>query len=212
MMQEVLRNFIVFEGIDGTGTTTQLNRLEQHCKLKQIPAQFTCEPTGSEIGKIIRSVLKGTLPYHAETLAYLFAADRAEHLLGKDGIISTCQSGIPVVSDRYFFSSLAYQGITCGDALPQSLNNRFPLPELLIYFSLEPTTADKRIANRASREIFETLSFQTQVKSKFETILCDYEKSDMKIVTIDATKSPDSIEQEIWEACIDIFNRCMQNY
>lgn len=211
-MQETLKNFIVFEGIDGTGTTTQLNRLEQHCKQERIPAQFTCEPTHSEIGKIIRSVLKGTLPYHAETLAYLFAADRSEHLFGKNGIVSLCQSGIPVISDRYFFSSLAYQGITCGDALPRNLNNRFPLPELLFYFSLEPETADKRIASRESREIFETLSFQTQVKHKFETILCTYEKSEMKLIIIDARKSPDSIEQEIWEACSGIFKRCMQNH
>lgn len=211
MMQETLKNFIVFEGIDGTGTTTQLNRLEQHCKQERIPARFTCEPTSSEIGKIIRLVLKGTLPYHAETLAYLFAADRSEHLFGKNGIVSTCQSGLPIISDRYFFSSLAYQGITCGDALPHSLNNRFPLPELLIYFSLEPETAEQRIANRESREIFETLSFQTQVKHKFETILHAYKKSEMHIIIVDARKSPNAIEMEIWEACSTIFNRCMQN-
>ncbi len=212
MMQKVLKNFVVFEGIDGTGTTTQLSRLEQHCNQLQFPAQFTCEPTCSEIGKIIRSVLKGTLSYHAETLAYLFAADRAEHLFGKNGIVSLCQSGIPVISDRYFFSSLAYQGITCGDALPQNLNSRFPLPELLFYFLLEPETAEKRIASRESREIYETLSFQTQVKQKFEAILSTYETSEMKIITIDARKSPDSIEQEIWKACSAIFDRYMQNH
>ena len=204
MMFDVLKKFIVFEGIDGTGTTTQLKRLEAHCETEHITAYFTCEPTDSEIGKLIRAILKGTIPYHAETLAYLFAADRAEHLLGNNGIINSCKNNIPVISDRYIFSSLAYQGLTCGDALVSRLNGHFPLPELLFYFSLEPETAEARIAHRDIKEIFENLSFQSKVKQKFETILAHYGNSGMNIHIIDATKHPDVIEQEIWETCQDI--------
>lgn len=204
MVPEVLKKFIVFEGIDGTGTTTQLKRLEARCTAEQIPVWFTCEPTDSEIGKLIRAVLKGTLPYHAETLAYLFAADRVEHVLGSHGIINSCKNNIPVISDRYVFSSLAYQGLTCGETLIQRLNGYFPLPELLFYFSLEPETAGARIAHRETKEIFEVLSFQSQVKQKFETILAHYKHSGMHIHIIDAQKTPDLIEDEIWETCAAI--------
>jgi len=122
----------VFEGIDGAGTTTQLKRLGNFFKKEELVT--TAEPTDRETGLFLRKMLKGELDFSPRTAAYLFAADRAEHLYGKGGIIENTEKGMFVVSDRYIFSSLAYQSISCGEELPRLLNSPFPLPEILFYF------------------------------------------------------------------------------
>lgn len=85
----ILENFIVFEGIDGAGTTTQLNILKKKCGSNFL---FTAEPSRSPVGKFLRSMLGGNVPVTNETAAYLFAADRNEHLnaditFSEDGIL-----------------------------------------------------------------------------------------------------------------------------
>ena len=80
----ILHNFIVFEGIDGAGTSTQLSILQK--KLPPNRAFFSAEPTTLETGKFLRRILSGEVPVHPQTAAYLFAADRCEHIYGKDGV------------------------------------------------------------------------------------------------------------------------------
>ena len=114
----ILENFVVFEGIDGAGTSTQIEILK-NSEFKD-RFFFTAEPTDSETGKFLRKMLKGDVELDARTSAYLFAADRAEHLWGNSGgncgVERQCRNGKIAVSDRYFFSSLAYQSVTCGEA------------------------------------------------------------------------------------------------
>ena len=129
----VLKNFIVFEGIDGAGTSTQIKRLVNSEPEKYIA---TAEPTGGATGKFLRQMLAGDFKVDEKTNAYLFAADRCEHIFGKDGVKELCDKGKKVVSDRYFFSSMAYQSVSCGDELPKLLNSPFPLPEILFYFEI----------------------------------------------------------------------------
>ena len=135
-MEEKLGNFAVFEGLDGSGTSTQLRLLEQKLAGRAIQNPVflaTYEPTDGAIGKLIRSVLKKDIVIRAETLARLFAADRGEHLYAAGGIIERCRRGELVICDRYTLSSLVYQGIECGIELPRSLNSSFPSPELLLF-------------------------------------------------------------------------------
>ncbi|MBQ8014462.1 MAG: dTMP kinase, partial [Treponema sp.] len=109
----ILRNFIVFEGIDGAGTSTQIEMLKKRPDAHRF--FFTTEPTDSETGKFLRRMLKGDVELDARTSAFLFAADRNEHLFGKGGtncgVVEKAQSGKIVVSDRYLFSSLTYQSV-----------------------------------------------------------------------------------------------------
>lgn len=77
----ILKNFVVFEGIDGAGTSTQINILKEKKEAERF--FFTAEPTDSPTGKFLRTVLKGNVELDPRTSAYLFAADRAEHLWGK---------------------------------------------------------------------------------------------------------------------------------
>ena len=101
----VLNNFIVFEGIDGSGTSTQINILAE-----RLPEKIykTAEPTSNEIGKFLRKMLGGEMKMDEKTNAFLFAADRCQHLYGEGGIIDQINNGKIVISDRYFFSSSMY--------------------------------------------------------------------------------------------------------
>lgn len=194
-----LSNFIVFEGIDGAGTSTQLKRLVQ-----SDPERFfaTAEPTKGETGKFLRRMLAGEFSADEKTNAYLFAADRCEHIYGKGGVKEMIESGKTVVSDRYFFSSLAYQSISCGKELPKLLNSPFPLPEYLFYFVINPEISLARVTARdGQREIYEKIDLQKKIAAMYEEIISEYEKTaqadGMKIIRIDATKSIDEISQII---------------
>ncbi len=111
--------FIVFEGLDGAGTTTQLHLLEKNLKEAGVTVFATAEPTDSAIGRLIRSVLRKEISVEPKTLAMLYATDRYEHLYGKGGIIEHLDAGDTVICDRYLYSSIAYQSITCGINNPQ---------------------------------------------------------------------------------------------
>ena len=159
----ILKNFIVFEGIDGAGTSTQIKKLvERGCaELGEGRFPATAEPTSGETGRFLRRMLGGEFSVDEKTNAYLFAADRCEHIFGKGGVKELCDSGKIVVSDRYFFSSMAYQSVSCGEELPKLLNSPFPLPEYLFYFVINPEVSLGRVTARGEKkEIYETIEKQ----------------------------------------------------
>lgn len=193
----IIKNFVVFEGIDGSGTSTQLKILKD--KLKNKNAFFTVEPTESETGKFLRTILSGAVQVHPTTAAFLFAADRNEHIYGKNGILEHTKNGDICICDRYLFSSLAYQTTSCGKQLPQKLNEDFPLPEILFYFSIKPEVSLKRIKSRGVTEIYEKLDFLTQTEQEYNRVINDYKtNAEMKIVEIDATLPIEEISKIIW--------------
>lgn len=196
-----LKNFIVFEGIDGSGTSTQIKKLVER-DLKKFVA--TAEPTKKETGLFLRKMLGGDFSVDSKTAAYLFAADRCEHLYGKDGVIDLLNQGKIVVSDRYFFSSLAYQSVSCGNELPRLLNSQFPLPEILFYFYIDPEISLKRVEDRnEKKEIYEKIDYQKKTAALYEEVINEYSKpelkGEMKIIKIDASKSIEEISQIIWQ-------------
>jgi dTMP kinase len=203
----LIDNFVVFEGIDGTGTTTQLNRLSQRLEAMGLPYHASCEPTPGPVGALIRQALSGAFMARPETVARLFAADRGEHLYGPDGIVARTGRGQLAVSDRYFFSSLAYQGLTCGNELPTLLNAPFPLPELLLFFELDPEVAERRMAARKALDIYENLEFQRRVAGAYRTIVNSFEDSGMSIVRINASATPDDVESAVWAAVSPLVRR-----
>ena len=149
-------------------------------------------------------MLAGDFSVDEKTNAYLFAADRCEHIFGKGGVQELCQAGKTVVSDRYFFSSMAYQSVSCGEELPQLLNSPFPLPEYLFYFVINPEISLGRVTARGEKkEIYETIEKQKKIAAQYEKVISAYEKSagerGMKIVRIDATKDIETISEEIWK-------------
>lgn len=203
----MLRNFVVFEGIDGTGTTTQLNELRRRFEERDVSdphgsrAVFTAEPTDGETGRLIRRILRGEVVAHPDTIARLFAADRGEHLYGKGGIMEILSSGIAVFSDRYLFSSLAYQGEAGTADLPSMLNASFPMPEFLFFFDIDPRLSMQRVERRAEKaEIYERLDFQCRVRDRYLQVLEDCSRTEplMSVIRIDAADSIPAISEKIW--------------
>ncbi|MCL1954678.1 MAG: dTMP kinase [Spirochaetes bacterium] len=196
---EFIPNFAVFEGGDGSGTTTQISKLTERFKNIKKPIFFpTFEPTDEKTGRLIRAILKKETTLEPETLCFLFAADRNEHLYGQDGILAHTKRNELVVSDRYALSSLVYQGIECGDELPQALNSRFPAPELTIFFDLNPEIAIKRIKDRSSHEIYEYLDFQAKVREKYIYLLKTYSEAGGKVEIIDASGHVQEVADQVW--------------
>ncbi len=203
----ILKGFIVFEGVDGSGTSTQLALLSKRLEAEGIPANVSAEPTVSPIGTLIREALSGRLELLPATLARLFAADRGEHLDGRGGIKEALDQGKLAISDRFIFSSLAYQGLTCGQELPQELNARFPLPELLVFFDINPSLSLARIGARAEREIFETAGFQSEVDSAYRRVAAGFEGTGMRISVVDASKSVAEVRDAVWDAVYPLASR-----
>jgi dTMP kinase len=196
---KIIPNFVVFEGSDGSGTTTQLSMLTERLKNIQKPVFFsTFEPTDGKIGNLIRDALKRDISIQNETLAFLFAADRHEHLSGSDGIVARAGRSELVICDRYVLSSLVYQGIDCGDELPVQLNSHFPAPELTIFLDIKPEIALERTENRSSREIYEYLDFQVKVYEKYITVIEMYKNSGARVEILDASKSIQEIADQVW--------------
>ncbi|MDR2536857.1 MAG: dTMP kinase [Treponema sp.] len=190
---DIIPNFVVFEGADGSGTSTQLELLEgffhSHQNNEGPRLYCTAEPTNSPIGSLIRRSLRGETQLDAKTLAYLFAADRNEHLFTPNGIIERCARGELVVCDRYVLSSLVYQGLTCGEELPANLNAAFPLPSLLLYFDIDSELAAKRMEERPLKDIYEALEFQTKVRERYQALLPRFAAAGVRVERIDASAS-----------------------
>lgn len=192
----ILKNFFVFEGIDGSGTSTQINLLANQFSQKIFT---TAEPTTNQTGIFLRKMLAGKFSVDEKTSAYLFAADRCEHIYGKNGIIENLNNNKIVISDRYFFSSLAYQSLDSDGKITRLLNSPFPLPEILFFFKIAPEISLKRVDSRnEKKEIFEKLDLQQKIAQQYEKIILEYEnQNEMKIITIDATKSIEEINKII---------------
>ena len=206
----ILKNFIVFEGIDGAGTTTQLKKLAEFIPKERLV--LTAEPTKNETGLFLRRMLKGDFSVDEKTAAYLFAADRAEHIWGKNGVSELTGQGKIVASDRYLFSSLAYQSVSCGKELPELLNSPFPLPEILFYFVINPEISLSRVNSRnGNLEIYEKIDFQKKTAQWYENIISEYENTakgnGMKVIRINAEASIQEISEKIRESLKEILNR-----
>jgi dTMP kinase len=198
-MNHVWKKFIVLEGIDGAGTTTQLKRLEQKFNTHSLPVYATFEPTDGLIGKHIRRILRKEIPSTPASLARLFSADREEHLfLPGTGIQDYLDDDYWVVCDRYFFSSLVYQSMELPFETVWDLNKSFPLPEYLFYLEVSRDIAAKRREGRHQEELFETSSIQQRIIKGYEKALGLFVDSSMQVHKLDGELPPEEVTEEIW--------------
>lgn len=197
--KEIIKNFIVFEGLDGAGTTTQANLLNEKFKLNNISCVNSCEPTRGFIGRAIREVLSGEITVASGTIAKLFVSDRHEHIYNPDkGIISRCKAGSFVISDRYLFSSLAYQSLDYGFDKVMSLNCSFPLPEHLFFLEVAPEICQKRLSSRDLLEIYEDKALQENILNNYKKSLEIYKNTNMNIHILDGTLEKEELGKIIW--------------
>ena len=193
-MPEILKNFWVLEGLDGAGTTTQLKNLEAYMNGKGLPVFRTAEPTIYETGKFIRRVLSGEVKVPQSTVAYLFAADRDNHLNNPEyGIKAHLAKGETVISDRYFFSSFAYQSIGFDPDAVMMLNSRFPYPEIVLYVDTPVEDCISRIDSRGTdKEIYEKLDYQRLVHANYESFFSRLPEG-CRLIRVDGTLTREEI-------------------
>jgi dTMP kinase len=198
--REVLKGFFVLEGIDGAGTTTQLRRIEARARERVVALRADCEPTPHPIGALVRSILRHQVAAHPAALAPLFAADRRQHIDGADGIRAAVGSGVRVLSDRYFFSSLAYQSLDLPWDEVWALNSPFPLPEVLFWFEVPVSEAQARIDRRGQvREQFEDAPTQEKIRAAYHRALDQAEAQGLEIVRLDARLPIETLTDSIWD-------------
>ncbi len=192
--------FIAFEGLDGSGSSTQSRLLAEKLKKNGHAALLTKEPTGDNpIGKLIREVLQHKWEASPEGLQLLFCADRAEHL--KNEIEPALKNDQVVITDRYLFSTIAYGALAVNDIKwLENLNQHFLLPDITFLFKLDPKICIERIQGRGSEfELFEKQEKLEKIWENYEKIASDY--SNFHI--IDATKSIEEIAEGIWSVVED---------
>ena len=175
--------FIVFEGIDGSGTSTQAELLQNYWLAQGKTTVISPEPTGGPVGKLIRQILKNheiifmTNPHNFdEQMSYLFAADRYYHLYNDgDGVVKLLQNQTHVISTRYYFSSLAYHCHKPKDwEQVKLLNKNFPHPDLVIYINIPLEVALWRLQERPQREVYENKEKLVKVQENYQKIFAEY--------------------------------------
>ncbi len=202
--------FIVLEGIDGSGKTTQMKLLQMALTNMGVVSSVSAEPTGSPVGIEIRRVLKGQEAVTTEKLAEMFACDRAIHNTDREwGIERMLSDGITVISDRYYYSSMAYQGAEIGIDRVAEMNlenSDIRRPDLCIFMDLSPDKSLERIgASRESKEIFENTEVLTRTRAKFYEVLEYMKNKGDNVVIIDASEPVDIVSENILSAVKEIF-------
>lgn len=195
--------FIAFEGIDGSGKSTQMNLLCERLESEGHRVYRTCEPTKSRIGSIIRDVFTHKMEADHRTIAGLFVADRLDHLLNKtNGILKKMEEGFTVVTDRYYFSSYAYQGAHMPLAWvieANALSADLLKPDLTIYIDILPEISMQRLKqNRNATELYETLENLKSVRAKyFESF--ERMKTKENIFITEGNRTAEEIAHDIWK-------------
>jgi len=201
----ILQKFIVLEGLDGAGTTTQMRLLAERLAKQGTAYSATCEPTDGVIGRLLRSVLALETRAHPRTVALLYAADRNEHVKAPlTGIEARTKKGELVICDRYLFSSIAYQSIDCGIDFVRGINAGFPLPQCLIFLDTPVEVCQDRLSHRGKPELFDGLAFQSRVREGYMQTLERYRGSGMHIARVDGDRPAGLIHGDVWKVLSDL--------
>ncbi len=187
--------FICVEGLDGCGKTTQAKILVNRLKRKGYDAVYTAEPSSGRIGKFIKEYcLHGGKRLSSVVEALLFAADRFEHV--EKEVIPDLEKGKIVVSDRYVYSSLAYQGAAGLDLGWIKMVNEHALkPDLAIFIDAQPEIVMQRL--KPKKSVMENLETQLKVR---EVYLKFVESGEL--VKVDGNKSKQEVAEEIFSLVI----------
>lgn len=195
--------FIVLEGIDGSGKTTQLQRLVQRFETQQQKVYATKEPTDRPIGKIIRQVLNRELKMSEKTMAALFLADRLDHIENQEnGMLSLIESGTNVVCDRYYLSSYAYHSAYVPLDWVMAANSecaKLLRPDLIVFLDISPEKSLERLReSRQFLDLYETEERLTKVRTNYFVAMQRIGQEE-NILVIDATLEEEEIADRIWK-------------
>lgn len=206
-------NFIVLEGVDGSGTTTQCGLLADALRARRIPVHQTAEPSHGPMGSLLRLMLAGrVVGAHQQApawneLALLFAADRLDHLDGE--ILPNLREGVHVICDRYDHSSVAYQSVAGqgADAIAwiRELNRFARRPELTIVLDVPPAVAAARRRGRGGPgEIFDDDPLQVRLCAFYAKL--EQHFAGEPIIHVDGNRSADEVAAAVLAAVLALPN------
>ena len=194
--------FIVFDGMDGTGKTTQMRLLCDRLTSLGMETVLTCEPSTSPDGQALRRALSGKEPANNSRMAALFLLDRIGHNAEIEGWMA---EGKTVISDRYYYASMAYQGQGDDFEWVARMNLDCPhikKPDGAILLDMNPEDSMARIrAGRTSDEleIYETVAQQEKIRARFARVT-EYLKDEDLIITVNAAGTVEEVAERVWAA------------
>jgi len=204
-----MSKFLVFEGLDGAGTTTQARLLADYLLGQGQEVVQTREPSDGPIGVLIRQMLSMRVvsqidghveAVNRESLALLFAADRLDH------VRNTIEPGVrarkTVISDRYYASSFVYQGdVDESDhfdiAWVRELNSRAKTPDLTIFLEAPVEVCLERMGTRHVRDIYETKEKLTRLHARYDQVMTLLEDAGENILRLDARQSVAEVHRHV---------------
>lgn len=205
--------FITVEGPEGAGKSTILTKIFNRLIQEGFDVIQTREPGGISIAEQIREVILNTKNTEMDkrTEALLYAAARRQHLVEK--VIPALAEGKIVICDRFIDSSLAYQGNARGIGMEEVMNiNQFAIedkmPDLTLYFDIDPEEGLKRIAKHNGREVnrldLESVDFHTRVREGYQKLMKQYPD---RIQVIDASRSKEAVFADAYGVVNDYLNK-----
>ncbi len=194
--------FIVFDGMDGTGKTTQMRLLCERLNSLGMETVLTAEPSASPDGQALRRALSGKESANNSRMAALFLLDRIGHNAEIEGWLA---EGKTVISDRYYYASMAYQGQ--GECFEWVARMNLDCPHIrkpdgAILLDMEPEDSMARIrANRTTdeMEIYETVAQQEKIRARFARVT-EYLKDRDLILTVNAAGTVEEVAERVWQA------------
>ncbi|MCB0660362.1 MAG: dTMP kinase [Saprospiraceae bacterium] len=197
MMQNRKGKLIVFEGIDGSGKSTQIKNIAHQLEHDGFKVITTAEPTTNPIGKTIRQIFSGKLEGDQHVIAALFAADRLDHIFHSEyGMLHLLDKGYIILCDRYYLSSLAYHSVHVPYKWVLQLNTvamQTLKPDMHIFIDISPDESMQRIHHRNDqKELYETLENLQAVYHLYQHIVVDFKDTE-NIVVVDGTASKESV-------------------
>lgn len=188
--------FIVFEGIDGSGLTTQAELVKKYLEKEGWVVYLTKEPTDGPSGAQIRLALAKRVNISPEALALLFAADRMDHL--NEDIIPKIESGVTVLCDRYYLSSFAYQLVDMDIEWLRQINSKCIKPDLTILFEIPPLISQRRMKQqRWHVELYEEIEKLKEVQWNYKTMAETLQHERENIEVIDGNRPINTVKKDV---------------
>ena len=202
--------FIVFEGLDGSGKSTQIRCLEQRLRDMGRRVDVTAEPTVSALGGLVRDALSGFTPRSGGEIAALFMADRVQHNVNPVwGIQKMLASGFDVICDRYYYSSMAYQGTVTDPDWVERINLDCPeirRPDLCVFLDVDYERCRRRMEEgRAFLEIYENEASMIATRRRYYAVFEELKERD-RIAVIDAGRPVEEVAEDVFRAVLPLFS------
>jgi len=192
--------FIVFEGLDGAGQSTQVSLLAKRLQKEGHKILLTKEPTNNLVGGLIRGALTHEWKPTNRIIQLLYAADRGHHLQRE--ILPALEKGFTVICDRYFYSTIAFGSIDMEISWLKTINEPYPEPDLAFYIKVRPQTSMARMqGSRFELELFEKERELGLVAKTYDQLVAE----NPVLQSIDGERGIEEIHEEIYQSCLKLW-------